>query len=333
MPTNGDQPNHCPICNSVVGSLDGAPSAGGNLYYNCPICGQFGLTGSAQPIALRLARNSPENVPAFSYELQLLQERNVWPLLRSDAVERLFAAATLPTVQQQADNLVLSLGVLRSDPGKIAVINPRFFASQIGAASPQGVRYIAEGLKDRGLVKLSTSVERTAPGLNEIVLQVGLTFAGWERHEELRRGAASGWQAFMAMPFGIADLDRLVDDHLRVAVEATGFQLRRLDDNPKAGLIDDRLRVEIRKSRFLIADLTHNNNGAYWEAGYAEGLGKPVIYTCETSVFNDAKRRPHFDTNHHLTVVWDSANPNMAVEQLKSTIRATLPEARQQDTA
>ena len=58
---------------------------------------------------------------------------------------------------------------------------------------------------------------------------------------------------------------------------------------PKAGLIDDRLRVEIRTSRFLIADLTHENAGAYWEAGFAEGLGKPVIYTCEKSKFDTAK--------------------------------------------
>ena len=37
----------------------------------------------------------------------------------------------------------------------------------------------------------------------------------------------------------------------------------------------------IRDAKFVIADLTHDNNGAYWEAGYAEGLGKPVIYICE----------------------------------------------------
>jgi len=35
------------------------------------------------------------------------------------------------------------------------------------------------------------------------------------------------------------------------------------------------------------------NPGAYWEAGYAEGLGKPVIYTCEEAKFVEAS---HFDT-------------------------------------
>jgi hypothetical protein len=32
------------------------------------------------------------------------------------------------------------------------------------------------------------------------------------------------------------------------------------------------------------------------------GLGKPVIYTCEHTKFAEGS---HFDTNHHLTVLWD----------------------------
>ena len=102
-----------------------------------------------------------------------------------------------------------------------------------------------------------------------------------------------------------------------------GFELFKSDDELRAGLIDDQLRVQIQSSDFLIADLTHDNPGAYWEAGYAEGLGKPVIYTCEQEKF---KSHPsHFDTNHHLTVLWDKNEPERAGNLLKATIRATLP--------
>ncbi len=128
----------------------------------------------------------------------------------------------------------------------------------------------------------------------------------------------------MAMPYGQPQLDKLVNDHFRVAVAQTGFDLLRLDDQQPAGLIDDRLRVEIQTSRFLIADLTHGNRGAYWEAGYAEGLGKPVIYTCQRLKFAETS---HFDTNHHLTVLWDENAIGVAMEKLKATIRATIPEA------
>jgi len=129
----------------------------------------------------------------------------------------------------------------------------------------------------------------------------------------------------MAMKYGEEELDRIVNDFFRDAVKQTGFDLFLLYERPKAGLIDNRLRVEIQTSRFLIADLTHKNPGAYWEAGYAEGLGKPVIYTCEQKKFK--KFKTHFDTNHHLTILWDEKNPDEAAKQLKATIRATLPEA------
>jgi nucleoside 2-deoxyribosyltransferase len=114
-------------------------------------------------------------------------------------------------------------------------------------------------------------------------------------------------------------------------VRKTDFELRRLDEGQGAGLIDDQLRVLIRTSRFLVCDLTHGNRGAYWEAGYAEGLGKPVIYTCRRDVFEDRSdpNHPHFDTNHWVTVIWETADPAAAARKLKDTVRATLPaEAR-----
>jgi hypothetical protein len=157
---------------------------------------------------------------------------------------------------------------------------------------------------------------------------VTLTFTGWQRYEELRRGAPSGRNAFMAMQYGDPTLDHIVKDYFRPAVAQTGFALTRLDDDPKAGLIDDRLRVEIQAARFLVVDLTHGNRGAFWEAGYAEGLGKSVIYTCEKSVFQKAS---HFDTNHHLHVLWEIDDLTSAAERLKATIRATIPDAMRED--
>ncbi len=51
-----------------------------------------------------------------------------------------------------------------------------------------------------------------------------------------------------------------------------------------------------------------------------------------SSVFDDEKKRPHFDTNHCQTVVWEEENPEECVRQLKATIRVTLPgEAKQTD--
>jgi hypothetical protein len=103
--------------------------------------------------------------------------------------------------------------------------------------------------------------------------------------------------------------------------------LRRLIDGQDAGLIDAQLRVMIRTARFLVADLSTGNKGAYWEAGFAEGLGLPVIYVCERGMWNsdDATKRPHFDTNHMNTVIWDQDQLHLAREKLRDMIRDTLP--------
>ena len=87
-----------------------------------------------------------------------------------------------------------------------------------------------------------------------------------------------------------------------------------------AGIIDNIMRTRIRVAKFVIADLTHNNNGAYWEAGYAEGLGKPVIYICEKEKFD--KEGTHFDTNHCTTIFWSKSRDND--EDFRQELTATL---------
>ena len=82
------------------------------------------------------------------------------------------------------------------------------------------------------------------------------------------------------------------------------------------------MRQQIRDAAFVLADLTHDNFGAYREAGYAEGLGKPVIYLCEQSK-SDSKRT-HFDTNHCTTVLWEAGAVDRFETQLIATLRRSL---------
>ena len=104
-----------------------------------------------------------------------------------------------------------------------------------------------------------------------------------------------------------------------------------LTDQQPAGLIDDQLRAAILASRFVIADLTHGNQGAYWEAGFGEGLGLPVIYSCEKAAWEE-QQGTHFDTNHLNTVIWDLQNLTEAENRLVATIRATFrADAKQTD--
>lgn len=311
---------NCPICEGEVRKVD---DRGERIYIECLRCGPYSVSRTAlQDMPSHLQKNQDSRT-LLSYALyRMTKGRFDWPMLTSDQLENILKNTVLPLPKEQLDNLIIWLGGAQSSPSDMVSISPQSIAAT-GALDKNGVGFVLEYAVSRGLVQ--GIVKRSVDGLYAFG-PFQLTFPGWEHFYELQRGHALSRRAFMAMKFGDPETDDLFKGPFKTAVQDAGFELRRLDEEPRAGLIDDRLRVEIRQSRFLIADLTHANPGAYWEAGFAEGLNKPVIFTCRKSVFDDPNKRPHFDTNHHLTVVWDPANLHEAVEQLKATIRATLPE-------
>jgi len=134
----------------------------------------------------------------------------------------------------------------------------------------------------------------------------------------------------MALRFGQPMIDRMVEECARPAVSRTGFELRVLTDQQGAGLIDNQIRAALLSARFVISDLTHGSYGAYWEAGFGEGRGIPVIYTCEKAEWE--RNKSHFDTNHMATIIWDNDDLKKAQDALAAMIRATLrAEAKQSD--
>jgi hypothetical protein len=235
---------------------------------------------------------------------------------------RLLWAQPLPNPQRQADLLLLALGTPGLPLDEYVRWRIERFCGEIGTQDdPMGGRtsgfsLIAKRLTDKNLVE----AEKQPPSPN---VGYRLTFDGWEAYERLYRDVAESNTAFMAMGFSNPALDRIVSDYFVPAVREAGFELYRLDGKPKAGLIDNRMRVEIRTARFLVCDLTDDNRGAYWEAGFAEGFGRPVFYTCEESKF--AAARTHFDTEHMFTVRWDASDPKKAASELQDAIRNQFP--------
>lgn len=320
----------CPVCAFPGASLT---QAGDGARVSCKRCGEFGISDSAIADLPASIANKPTGRLLLSHFVRRLQQAQKRPLVRSNFVHKVLEEERLPSPAERADYLVLALGSANLDPGQLQIVDPEKFMAVVGANTLDGFKFIVSTLVDQGLIEGTwRDWQETKGPLHSLGALTGrLTFNGWTHFEHLSRAGGIGTRAFLAMKFNDVELDDMVKKHMRPAVEKTGFTVRRLDDEPRAGLIDDRLRLEIRQARFLLADLTHANNGAYWEAGYAEGLGKPVIYLCKKAIFDDASQRPHFDTNHHLTITWDMSTIADDMERLKATIRFSMPEARQQD--
>lgn len=312
-------PNACPICLIRMPQPGQGLSRDGKLYA-CPRCGCFELTRTAEVNLQRPLNANPLARAVLSHSIRRMQRSGgPAPSINSKLSDEIISNPRLPNPAEQADSLIRWFGESLLAPGRRVRIDPIPLTSEIGALDESGVTFILNELSGKGLV---TYVSGQGEGT--------LTFDGWQKYEELKQGETASRTGFMAMDYSNQVLNEIFVQHLKPASRAAGFELVRLDENPPAGLIDARLQNEIRSARFLVADLTNHNLGAYWEAGFASGLGKPVIYMCEQSVFDE--KSTHFDTNHFHTILWEPSFPSVAAEKLKNTIRATLPgEAKLQD--
>jgi nucleoside 2-deoxyribosyltransferase len=137
--------------------------------------------------------------------------------------------------------------------------------------------------------------------------------------------APNSKSVFMAMKFD-EEQKGFIRENVDSVVKEFGLDLKLLSDiSTRENIIDVKMRNEIKKSRLLICDLTHRNNGAYFEAGYAEGLGNPVIYICEQKTFGEGKL--HFDVEHQDIYMWkngDEESIKKFKEDLKAKIKAVL---------
>lgn len=315
----------CPICGEAGDDVRTSGGEAGATAVHCPRCGEVVLEADVVDAMSEAAKADPAAQAVLSHRVRRMQRRAGTARVGMDVLPRLLEEP-LPSIVRQREELVLLVGREGPPPGEPPqLFDARRVQAEIGAPSWRTVALVGGQLVEEGLMDVEWSPTPGSPAF-----KAALGFEGWKLHEELLEGRGDSRTAFMALQFGDPRLDRMVDTVFRPAVRRSGFELVRADDVPQAGLIDDHIRVLIRQARFVVADLTHDNPGAYWEAGFAEGLGKPVIFTCERGKFED--EATHFDTSHHHTVTWAEGQPEEAARDLTATVRATLPaEARMTD--
>jgi hypothetical protein len=168
-------------------------------------------------------------------------------------------------------------------------------------------------LKETGLVQGNFSASGAAT--------VRPTVTGWQELDNLKRPRTDSAQAFVAMWFNELTSDAYASG-IEPALSVMGYKAVRIDKKEHNNKIDDEIIAEIRRSRFLIADFTCEpksvRGGVYYEAGFAQGLGIPVIWTCRETSLDDL----HFDTRQYSHIVWK--NPADLLVQLKNRIGATM---------
>lgn len=158
---------------------------------------------------------------------------------------------------------------------------PRFFCRDA-----KELVQILEHLKEDGAIKFNSTLIRHAE--QEMPpYKIQLTATGIKKAEELTQKTKSD-QCFVAMWFS-GKTENAYSEAMEKAIgEDSGYESYKVSNNDQNnGWIPDTIVKEIRRSKFVIADLTGYRAGVYYEAGFAEGLGKEVIYTCNKNWFDE----------------------------------------------
>lgn len=328
-------PIECPICRNADGGRcveipDNSPIL--RQFFECDICHRFGLTIE---VARRLKSGDDSQGVAAMPRAILSHRMCIASPARPNELPRVVDAAylkeieshgRLPSPIEQANTLLRYIGDEVTRTGERLEELPQDVHALVGAVGRPAAMQRVEQLCNKGVVSCGTE-NRSALSRSGQYSEYGeldLTLDGWELYEQQKRGRTAGNYGFVALQFDNEALMAFLDAVGPMIEEALGLELRDMRGVAKAGVIDNIMREQIRGSAFVLADLTDDNRGAYREAGYAEGLGKPVIYICEKEKFSRAKT--HFDTNHCTTVTWSADDPEGFVTELIATLRRSLDE-------
>lgn len=146
---------------------------------------------------------------------------------------------------------------------------------------------------------------------------IKLTAPGWAMFEEIKESGVLSKKCFVAMSC-IDELVTIYENGIKISVEEAGYQpifIEREEHNEK---ICDLIIANIRECKFLIADITGQRQNVYYEAGFAQGLNREVIWTCRHDDIGNA----HFNTRQFNHIVWE--NVEDLKKKLFNRIKATI---------
>ncbi len=178
------------------------------------------------------------------------------------------------------------------------------------------ILFVKTGTSPMRAKKLSEIIAYDFPEesvLKDTNVQFVLSPEAWKCIYALQKSEDNNKNVFVSMAFN-PGTDQ-IREAIRQGIINAGFSPEFIDEIIHNKQIVPEMFRLIRECRFLILDITDPNYGAYYEAGYALGLGKDVIICCSAAMFGkefqseEEKRyakylRPHFDIAQKQILVW-----------------------------
>lgn len=328
----------CPVCNSEAEAYRYSDRS--SVFWVCPVCGRFEITMSEHEIvnhphlaSFLFYRGFHDDGNEYRYHTTLSKEQcdefnrrfedgdreNGRPVhMDVSTIEAWYPK----TFAERIDQILLYLysktkhigqSVFLEGPELCALL----FIDQIEDDSfkrRDRERWASEVVYWINYLRKEELVESELPNTGRWYYNLKLTPKGYARIEELQKTISKGRNAFVAMKYG-PQTDK-IREAIRKGIQDAGYNPVIMDEYQHNDSITVEMLKQIRDSRFVVVDLTYQSSGAYFEEGYAMGLGKPVIQLCSSS------EKLHFDVAQRNTIQWttEAEIPERLANRIKATI-------------
>ena len=327
-----DNDDQCPICFNItiVKKLFGSNHNVFYYYINCPRCGEFQITTTAAKHPKTRETLGEPHSPIRSMMSSWIRQRKPTKMLsfdffndpQKDELGSEFWSIKSPTVNEKAEKLLVRLAIQSKYAGqKIDWDNDSLgFEADSWALNYSELEYLFDYLKKLQLIDGGVVDSRVISNEDDYKpVAARLLPTGWAKFEEIEAKKSKSSQAFVAMWFH-ESVTHLYTNALAGSISDAGYAPFKINDKEHSNKIDDEIVVEIKKSRFVVADFTGHRGGVYFEAGFAMGLGLPVIWTCRNSDLN----KLHFDIRQYNCLTWENDSLDDFKNKLKNRILAVV---------
>lgn len=274
------------------------------IVVDCRVCGKYRISETLYATAFPLPDSERYRV-SFRLKRATLEGRKP-PDLTAHTFPALSAGLPTPRTHEKTGLLIVSLALAHPAPGEYFPFDEVREYSLAGAKNSDEVRFFIDALKSNGCLKSTPSGFLITPH-------------GWSEAARLAEVEPTASKRCFAAFHFVDEMHAVFRDGIAPAITDAGFEPRIANAPAHNEQIDARIVAEIRQARFVVADVTYARTGVYFEAGYALGLGRQVIWTCRA---DREKEDMHFDTRQYNHILWsDAANLR---DQLYTRIVATI---------
>jgi len=273
----------CPLCRSFAAAYHEVPCS--DIYvWHCQRCGDVRITDE---LLDSFDEVRTELGPKLSILTRMSTQSGSPVTLTTQNYQTLAKDLPRYTPMEKLDLLLHRLMLKTEQFGGDAGFSPEWDYPLVFCSNFDELHSLLAELSKRAYIRLTSDT-------------VTLTMLGWEKASMIGRSGRSSDSAFIAMSFDPLH-DATYEKCIAPAIKDAGYRPLRVDKIEHANRIDDQIIADIRRSRFMVADLTDQRQGVYFEAGMMMGLGRTVIWL----VRKDELSKVHFDNRQYNFIVYE----------------------------